>query len=111
MGTGHVEHLRCIVDDLLLIQALAAHHWVEAKSDEETLDKLRAVATVLIITPQHSVQSLQPDLATSGRHSQSPASTHMQQGIPGHGEGYWMQRVGLVSFFTDSRAGIAEVGG
>ena len=35
--------------DNLLIQALAADHWLEAKSDEEIFGRLQAVATVLII--------------------------------------------------------------
>ena len=39
------------MDNLFLIQALAADHWLEAESDEEIFDKLRAVATVLIIGP------------------------------------------------------------
>ena len=38
-----LKHLRSAMDDLLLIQALAPHHRLEAESDEETLDKSQGV--------------------------------------------------------------------
>jgi hypothetical protein len=45
-----VELLPSPMDDPLRVQTLLTHHWLKRESDEETRHKLRAIATISIVS-------------------------------------------------------------